>query len=69
VEVSNMRDDDDWKDAEAALAKARSLPSGAERIEALRYAGKLRFAADKRRYKKEQHEHRRPSKFAVHRDG
>ena len=51
-----MSDDDDWKAAVAALEKARSLPGGTERIEALRYAGKLRFAADRERYKKEQRE-------------
>ena len=52
-----MHDDDDWKDAEAALEKARSLPGGTKRIEALRQAGKLRFAADRRRHKEEQREH------------
>jgi hypothetical protein len=45
--IGNMHDDDDdWRAAEAALEKARSLPGRAERIEALRQAGKLRFAAD-----------------------
>jgi hypothetical protein len=56
-------DDDDWRFAEAALEKARSLPGGPERIEALKQAGKLRFAADKRRHKKEQRDPGRPSKF------
>ena len=54
--------DDDWKAAEAALEKARSLPGGTERIEALRHAGKLRFAADRKRHKKEQRESVRTSK-------
>jgi hypothetical protein len=52
-----LRDDDDggdWKVAEAALEKARSLPAGAARIEALRRAGKLRFAADRGRHNKKQ---------------
>jgi hypothetical protein len=48
--------DSDWKAAEAALEKARSLPGGPERIDALRRAGKLRFAADRERHKKEQRE-------------
>jgi hypothetical protein len=59
-----MHDDDDWEAAEAALKRARSLPGGAERVEALRQAGKLRFVADRKRYKKEQRDHGRPSKFA-----
>jgi hypothetical protein len=59
-----MHDDDDWKAAEAALERARRLPGGAERIEALRHAGKLRFAADRKRHKKEQRDPGRPSKFA-----
>jgi hypothetical protein len=46
-------DDDDWKVAEAALEKARGLPGGAERIEALRQAGRLRFEANKKRQKDE----------------
>jgi hypothetical protein len=48
-----MDDDEDWKAAEAALEKARSLPGGAERIDALKQAGRLRAAADRRRQKKE----------------
>jgi hypothetical protein len=48
-----MDGDDDWKVAEAALEKARRLPGGAERIEALRQAGRLRFEADRKRQKKE----------------
>ena len=48
--------DDDRRAVEAALEKARSLPGGPERIDALRRAGKLRFAADKKRHKREQRE-------------
>lgn len=54
--------DDDRRAAEAALDKARRLPGGPERIEALRYAGRLRFAADRKQYKKEQGEHESKSK-------
>jgi hypothetical protein len=57
-----MHDDDDWRTAEAALEKARGLPGGAERIKALRHAGKLRFAADRKLYEKEQRAHERASK-------
>jgi len=58
-----MRDEDsDWKAAEVALEKARLLPGGPARIEALREAGKLRFAADRRRQANEPPG--RPSKFA-----
>jgi hypothetical protein len=31
--VTSDKDDDAWKDAEAALEAARRLPAGAERIE------------------------------------
>jgi hypothetical protein len=48
-----MNGDDDWKAAEAALEKARGLPGGAERIEALKQAGRLRFEADRNRQEKE----------------
>ena len=48
-----MNGDDDWKVAEAALEKARALPGGAERIEALKQAGRLRFEADRNRQKSE----------------
>jgi len=51
--INNMNGDDDWKVAEAALEKARGLPGGAERIEALKQAGRLRFEADRNRQKKE----------------
>ena len=47
-------DDDDWKAVEAALERARRLPAGPERIEALRRVGKIRFVADRRRHKREQ---------------
>lgn len=42
-----------WIDAQAILASAQGMPAGAERIEALRRAGKLRFKADEVRQKKE----------------
>ena len=48
-----MNGDDDWKVAEAALKTARALPCGAERIEALKQAGRLRFEADRNRQKME----------------
>lgn len=54
----SKRTDDDWRAAEAALAEARSLPGGPERIEALKNAGKLRFAADSKRRQEEQREQR-----------
>jgi len=41
--------EEEWAAAEAALADARKMPSGAERIEALKKAGQLRHEADKRR--------------------
>ena len=47
--INNMNGDDDWKVAEAALKAARALPCGAERIEALKQAGRLRFEADRNR--------------------
>ena len=49
-----MHDDDEWKVVEAALEHARRLPAGTERIELLRRVGKIRFAADRRRHKREQ---------------
>ena len=54
--------DDDRRAAEAALEKARRLPGGPERIEALRHAGRLRFAADRKHHKTEQDDHRLASK-------
>jgi hypothetical protein len=48
-----MDGDDEWKVAEAALEKARGLPCGAERIEALKQAGRLRLEADRIRQKKD----------------
>jgi len=41
--------EDAWEAAERALEEARQITGGAERIEALRRAGKLRFEADKLR--------------------
>lgn len=57
-------EDEDWRAAEEALEKARKLPGGPERIEALRHAGKLRFDADRKRYRKEQAAGGHPSKYA-----
>jgi hypothetical protein len=48
-----MNGDDDWKVAEAALEKACRLPCGAERIQALKHAGRLRFQADRNRQENE----------------
>jgi hypothetical protein len=41
--------DQEWEAAQAALEAARQLPVGAERAEALKKAGKLRYDADKNR--------------------
>jgi hypothetical protein len=43
------REDTGWNAAEAALAAAKQLPSGPERVAALKKAGRLRFEADERR--------------------
>ena len=40
--------DEDWEVAQAALEAARQLPAGAERFEALRKAGRLRYDADRK---------------------
>ncbi len=37
--------DDDWQNAQAALAEAQAMPGGPARIVALKKAGKLRFLA------------------------
>ena len=42
-------DDDEWEFAQAAFETARQLPVGAERFEALKKAGQLRYDADKKR--------------------
>ena len=34
-----------WETAQAALAAAQAMPAGADRIAALKTAGKMRFAA------------------------
>lgn len=41
--------EEDWLAAEAALTDAQKMPCGAERTEALKRAGQLRYEADKRR--------------------
>ena len=43
----------DWIAAEAALKTARNLPSGPERIEALKRAGQMRYEADRKRRERE----------------
>jgi hypothetical protein len=40
---------EEWQAAQAALAAARQLPVGAERVEALKKAGQLRYDADRKR--------------------
>jgi hypothetical protein len=51
-----------WREAENALAVARQMPGGSERVAALKKAGQLRFQADERRRirreRKEQREQR-----------
>jgi hypothetical protein len=41
--------DEEWDVAQAALEAACQLPAGAERFEALKKAGQLRYEADKKR--------------------
>jgi hypothetical protein len=41
--------DDEWEVAQAAFETARQLPAGAERFEALKKVGQLRYEADKKR--------------------
>jgi len=38
-------DNEDWAEAQAALAAAQAMPGGPERIEALKRAGRMRFQA------------------------
>jgi hypothetical protein len=42
-------DEHEWEVAQAALEAARQLPASAERFEALKRAGQLRYEADKKR--------------------
>jgi hypothetical protein len=42
-----------WQLAQQALEKARAMPGGLERVEALKRAGKLRFDADQLRQAQE----------------
>jgi hypothetical protein len=42
-------DEHEWEVAQAALEAARQLPASAERFEALKKAGQLRYEADKKR--------------------
>jgi|tagenome__1003787_1003787.scaffolds.fasta_scaffold20338199_1 hypothetical protein len=38
-------EDSDWEIAQAALATAQAMPGGPARVEALKIAGRMRFAA------------------------
>ena len=48
--ISNTEAEEAWESAQKALELAQELPPGAERIDALRHAGKLRFEASKLRH-------------------
>jgi hypothetical protein len=48
--ISNTEAEKAWESAQKALELAQELPPGAERIDALRQAGKLRFEASKLRH-------------------
>jgi hypothetical protein len=48
-EMKKNTADEDWEMAQAALEAARQLPASAERFEALKKAGQLRYEADKKR--------------------
>jgi hypothetical protein len=48
--ISNTEAEEAWESAQKALQLAQELPPGAERIDALRQAGKLRFEASKLRH-------------------
>jgi hypothetical protein len=41
--------EEDWQEAEEALAAARGMPAGSERIAALKRAGQMRFVAYQRK--------------------
>src|ERR1700716_2847406 len=43
-------EDQDWETAQAALAAAQAMPGGPARIEALKRAGRMRFAATKNQF-------------------
>ena len=49
TKTEKQRVEEDWLAADAALTDAQKMPGGAERIEALKRAGQLRYEADKRR--------------------
>ena len=49
TKTEKQRIEEDWLAAEAALTDAQKIPRGAERIEALKRAGQLRYEGDKRR--------------------
>jgi hypothetical protein len=41
--------EEDWQAAQEALRAAQKMPSGPERVEALKKAGQLRYDADEQR--------------------
>ena len=43
-------EDRDWEAAQTALAAAQAMPAGLPRIEALKLAGRMRFAATEKRF-------------------
>ncbi len=45
MDIEQQNHDQDWENAQAALATAQAMPGGPARIEALKIAGKLRFQA------------------------
>jgi hypothetical protein len=54
IQSEQQRAEEEWEAAEAALKAAQKLPGGAERYQALKHAGQLRYNADKRRRETEQ---------------
>ena len=48
--ITSAEVEEAWQNAEAALKSAREIPGGAERIEALKQAGRLRLQADNLRH-------------------
>jgi hypothetical protein len=45
MDIEKQNHDQDWENAQAALATAQAMPGGPARIDALKMAGKLRFEA------------------------
>jgi hypothetical protein len=54
TQSEQQRAEEEWEAAEAALKAAQNLPGGAERYQALKHAGQLRYNADKQRREIEQ---------------